>query len=608
MFPATLACPAPDGRADPAVAVTSLGAHPGEHPGEHHGEGPGEHHAEHPGRRVARQAGGLRDAVRLPVLDGRAGGRRSGSRSAWGPSAVVVLLGLLVTVAASGASVVIDRRNDHSLLEVQTRQAASVIGATVLQISQPLTSAAEIARVTGGNATAFEESLGARTGAQGVFVSGVLLEVRGEQARRVAAVGVAPLEDPAAPASGGLVRQALAASTFVVRGVGEGGVGRVAYAYATKGDPRYVVYAERAIPANRRVPVESDSAFADLHFATYIGREETAAALATTDQDPATLPLTGDTARATIPFGNTVITMVTTAGRPLGGSLGRLLPWIFLAGGLVLTAMTATWTSQMIRRRALAEQDAATIQTLYARLDGLYAEQRGIAETLQRALLPQANPPLPGLQTAVRYVAGARGVDVGGDWYGVVPLDEEHAAFVVGDVSGRGVSAATLMARLRFTIRAYLMEGHGPDAVLEMCASQIDIEEDGHFATVLVGVVDIPARRVTLANAGHPEPLLISGGRAVYAATAVGPPLGTWPARYATTTVTLEAGSTLLAFTDGLIERRDESLDAGLERLAGAAVTAAGRGGLEAAVDGVLELMLQQTSEDDIAVLALAWP
>ena len=65
-------------------------------------------------------------------------------------------------------------------------------------------------------------------------------------------------------------------------------------------------------------------------------------------------------------------------------------------------------------------------------------------------------------------------------------------AFVVGDVSGRGVSAAALMARLRFTLLAYLLEGHAPDVVLDMCAGQIDIAEDGHFATVLTGVVDLP--------------------------------------------------------------------------------------------------------------------
>ena len=499
----------------------------------------------------------------------------------------------------------LDRRNEQSLLQVQTRQAAAVIGATVLQISQPLTATAEIARITGGDAPAFQESLGAHTGPQALFVSGVLVEVDGATVRKVTSVGVPPLVDPADRTPGDLVGRAVTSSTFVVAGVGDSPANRVAYAYASAGTPRYVVYVERAIPPNRRVAVENDSAFSDLHFATYIGPDTSPAALATTDQDPADLPLTGDTARASIPFGDTVITLVASAGRPLGGTLGRQLPWIFLAAGLVLTALAATWTSQLIRRREMAEQDAATIQGLYARVDGLYAEQRGIAETLQRALLPRSGPPVPGLDTAFRYVAGARGVDVGGDWYSVAPVDDARVAFVVGDVSGRGVSAAALMARLRFTLLAYLLEGHAPDVVLDMCARQIDIAEDGHFATVLTGVADLPSGMVTVANAGHPAPLVVTGSQAVYAPTQVGPPLGTWPARYAATSFELARGAVLLAYTDGLIERRGESLDVGLARLADAAVRASDRPSLEATLDGVLELMVPEASEDDVALLAL---
>ncbi len=198
------------------------------------------------------------------------------------------------------------------------------------------------------------------------------------------------------------------------------------------------------------------------------------------------------------------------------------------------------------------------------------------------------------------------GVDVGGDWYSVVRIDDSQVAFVVGDVSGRGVSAAALMARLRFTIRAYLLEGHGPDVVLQMCANHIDIVEDDHFATVLVGLVDLPTRRVTLANAGHPEPLVVSEGKAVYASTEVGPPLGTSPARYPTTSFTMQRGSLLLAYTDGIVERRDEHLDVGLARLA-AAVTVLDTRNLDAGLDEVLRRMVPTASEDDIALLALGW-
>jgi serine phosphatase RsbU (regulator of sigma subunit)/type II secretory pathway pseudopilin PulG len=548
--------------------------------------------------------------VALP-LQGEAAPARAGDRprqrwKAAPAAAVVAVIGLAITLAATVSAVVLDRRNERSLLDVQTRQAAAVLGSTVLQISQPLMAAAEIAQVTQGNATAFRESIGGQTGPQGLFVSAVLVEVRGTAARPLASVGIPPLVDPVSQAGAASVRRALASPTFVVTGIGGSPVSRVGYAYATGGNTRYVIYAERGIPPNHRVPAESNPAFADLHFATYIGPDVTAANLATTDVDPASLPLTGETAREMVPFGDTVITLVATASHPLGGSLGRQLPWIFLVGGLLLTALVTTWTAQMIRRRETAEQDAATIQALYGRLDGLYAEQRTIAETLQRALLPRANPPIPGLATAFRYVAGADGVDVGGDWYSVVRIDDSQVAFVVGDVSGRGVSAAALMARLRFTIRAYLLEGHGPDVVLQMCADHIDIVEDDHFATVLVGLVDLPTRRVTLANAGHPEPLVVSEGKAVYASTEVGPPLGTSPARYRTTSFTMRPGSLLLAYTDGIVERRDEHLDVGLARLA-AAVTVLDTRNLDAGLDEILRRMVPGASEDDIALLALGW-
>ena len=201
----------------------------------------------------------------------------------------------------------------------------------------------------------------------------------------------------------------------------------------------------------------------------------------------------------------------------MGGALGEVLPWIFLVGGTVLTVAAAAAAAELVRRRRDAEQAADTIAGLYSRLDSLYGKQHTIAETLQRALLPRSNPNIPGLEIASRYIAGADGVDIGGDWYGCIALDDGHFSFVVGDVSGRGLSAATVMARLRFTIRAYLLEGHAPEVVLGMCSRQLDLEEDGHFSTVLVGVGDLTSGEVTLASAGHPAPLVLSSpGRSTW--------------------------------------------------------------------------------------------
>ncbi|MCU1692359.1 MAG: Two component signal transduction histidine kinase [Frankiales bacterium] len=181
---------------------------------------------------------------------------------------------------------------------------------------------------------------------------------------------------------------------------------------------------------------------------------------------------------------------MTTASQDLGGGLGGQLPWISLTGGAVLTIAAALVAAGLVRRHRAAELAATTIGGLYERLDGLYAEQRSIATALQHALLPTHDVDLPGLDVACRYVAGADGVDVGGDWYSLVKVDEDRFAFAVGDVSGRGIGAAAVMARLHFTMRAYLLEGHAPDVVLARCARQIDLSADGHFATVVVGLAD----------------------------------------------------------------------------------------------------------------------
>jgi hypothetical protein len=137
------------------------------------------------------------------------------------------------------------------------------------------------------------------------------------------------------------VASASRSPTFVVTSIGARAGQRIAYAVALPDAPTFAVYAERAIPANRRAPVESNPAFADLNYATYLGPTTRLSALATTDLPLADLPLTGGTARDVIPFGNTALTLVASPRGPLGGTLGGALPWIVLVGGAVLTIATA---------------------------------------------------------------------------------------------------------------------------------------------------------------------------------------------------------------------------------------------------------------------------
>jgi serine phosphatase RsbU (regulator of sigma subunit) len=513
------------------------------------------------------------------------------------------MIGAVITVSVSATAWSLDRRNEHRLLEVQTRQAGAVLAATILGIRDPLAAALEVQEATGGSATQFARSMAPITGPGRLFVSAVALDVTSGSLRVVGSAGV----PPALSSSGGmsnLAATALRSSTFVVTSIGSGGVERVGYAIADSTEGGFVVYAERAIPTNRQVPAESNPAFADLDFATYLG-PPTSANLATTDLPASQLPITGDTAVDVIPFGNTSITLVTVASGHLGGPLGWQIPLIFLAGGALLTAASAFAAYQLARRRRDAEGAATTITRLYGQLDLLYGEQRSLAQDLQRALLPASNPVIPGLEIATRYVAGARGVDVGGDWFSAIALDERRFAFVVGDVSGRGVDAAALMARLRFTIRAFLLEGHDPATVLSKTSRQLDVLSDGHFATTVVGIGDLQTKTISLANAGHLSPLIIAAPEPYYAGTHTGVPLGVTPGTYVTTAFDMPVGATLLAFTDGLVERRGESLDTGLDRLALAAAAPAAT--LDGFLTGLIETLTDGSSEDDIALLAFRW-
>ncbi len=527
--------------------------------------------------------------------------RRSGGSPAR-VALVVIVIGVLFTAVTAWVAWWSDERNERDLLEVQTRQAAAVIGAQILAIQEPLETALRVGQATDGDLAQFRTTMARATGPGLVFVHASLWDTSGEVPVRLEQIGVPAVMDPASARARDFIDHARSSETFVVTNP-DADFSRVAYAVGDAANPRWVIYAERAIPADRIAPVQRTAPFAELLFATYIGAQVSDSNLVTTNVPQADLPLRGESSEVQLPFGDTTLTFVASAKRHLGGALGGRLPWIFLLTGLVLTILTAFAAANLVRSRRRAEADRLTIAELYERLDVLYGEQRSIAQTLQRALLPAFNPEIPGLDIASRYVAGAEGVDIGGDWYSIIRRGEHEVCFVVGDVSGRGIDAAAVMARLRFTIRAYLAEGHSPGTVLGMCSRQFDIAEDGHIATVVVGVLDLDTCGLVLASAGHFAPLVVDeAGKAFYAEIDPGPPLGVLVTEYAETTPSMAVGSTLVAFTDGLVERRGESLDVGLERLAEAA--SSGTPTVEALLDVLVAELMHDGSEDDTALLA----
>lgn len=197
-----------------------------------------------------------------------------------------------------------------------------------------------------------------------------------------------------------------------------------------------------------------------------------------------------------------------------------------------------------------------------------YERERAIAVTLQRSMLPRRPPDVAGLTVAWRYLPGSTGALVGGDWYDVLHLDGGRAALVIGDVMGHGLHAAATMGQIRAAARAYAGEQFAPAVVLGQLDAAMSRLDQGSITTVAMGVLDPADGSLTVASAGHLPPLIMPPrGEPWYPPVEPGPPLSTGVARYPESQLVLEPGSTLLLYTDGLVEDRARPIDEGLELL-----------------------------------------
>jgi serine phosphatase RsbU (regulator of sigma subunit)/anti-sigma regulatory factor (Ser/Thr protein kinase) len=209
----------------------------------------------------------------------------------------------------------------------------------------------------------------------------------------------------------------------------------------------------------------------------------------------------------------------------------------------------------------------ATIDALKRAAHGVEIE-REVAETLQRSLLPRL-PSIPGLRLAARYRPGAAETRIGGDWYDAIPLRGGKVGIAIGDVVGRGVEAAARMAHLQSALRAYALEALRPELVLERMNSFVFEGEKGGMVTLLYAIIDPEASTLQVATAGHPPPLVLRPeGGPTFAEAPAGSPLGVnrFPS-YAESIATLDPFSTVLLYTDGLVEGPELPLGEGLDGL-----------------------------------------
>jgi PAS domain S-box-containing protein len=235
----------------------------------------------------------------------------------------------------------------------------------------------------------------------------------------------------------------------------------------------------------------------------------------------------------------------------------------------------------------------------------LHDEERRIALSLQRALLPERLLLHPAIEVAARYAAAGDALEVGGDWYETLPLPDGRIGIAVGDVVGHGLEAAATMGRLRTALAALAPHAPAPGLLLSRLQQFADGPNGTDFATVGFAALDPRTGAVEYAYAGHPPMLVLPpGGPASWLEGGRSMPLcrpGSGRDR-AQAAATLTPGSVLLLYTDGLVERRQESMDVGLERLREAAEDCRDAP-VDEMCDRIVEAMIRATGNSDDAVL-----
>jgi serine phosphatase RsbU (regulator of sigma subunit) len=241
---------------------------------------------------------------------------------------------------------------------------------------------------------------------------------------------------------------------------------------------------------------------------------------------------------------------------------------------------------------------------LEAGLEAELAQERHVALELQRAILPLHDEPfdLPGLRTVVQYLPASRAGRVGGDWYITAEMPDGTVLIAIGDVAGHGLAAAAGMARLRGALAGLAITRSAPERLVGWLNELVRHVAIEHTASVIAGYFDPASRLFTWAQAGHPPPVLVRGAWARALDQPAGILLGAGEAPYEAAIQPLARGDVLLLYTDGLIERRDRSVEDGL-----ATLTQAVRGiaDPELAIAAALRELGSTDPEDDTCLVGL---
>jgi serine phosphatase RsbU (regulator of sigma subunit) len=510
---------------------------------------------------------------------------------------LVVLLGVTAVVSLTVRSAV--RHQEDRLLKGRANEVALVLKQAVDSLSGQIETVGRVMQATNNSPAAFRRASAALVnGSKG---RDTLLLLRQTPAGYQVELGNGPAYAPGQTLGGSVAatldRAGVGGKLLPTPVMGAGENRAVGFALGPPIAPDgTVLYLQIVLGPLSPPPAASTAPFHELETALYDGpTADPTQALAASRTD---LPLRGEVRTVTVLAGSTPWALQVSAVHPLVGSTTANAAWLTLGGGLLLAILVATVVEIETQRRRSAL--------------ALYSSEHQIAETLQRSLLP-ALPDIEGLEIAARYLPGSAAQEVGGDWYDLFELEGGHIGIAVGDVLGHDIEAAVLMSRVQTALRAHAIAGEQPAEVLDRLDNLVTALNTDRLVTVFYGVLgpveDDGERQLVFANAGHPPPLLhVTGGGVVELDDAgsmlLGAPRFNHDARDQQS-VPIRPGSTLLLYTDGLVEIPGESLTDLIADLKLATASSARRQTTEEMCDQLLATMRPEALRDDVAMLVV---
>ena len=508
-------------------------------------------------------------------------------------AALVALLLLSVVVALVARAVESDQAN--RLLVQRASEVNLVLGSSISSLESTLTGLGNVAR-EGSNALFLKEASGDVAATPKTLTFALLRPDNGSYVVTVeAGHGLSVGEIVPRPVAAVLAAAQKRGELVATPVLGTGATRVLGFALGGASVPPGMVLYRQSELGPVKAPREAGTApFEELNVVLYdASRSVPGQVVVTTSKD---LPLGGRVQYLTFPVGASHWLLAVSSAQPLVGTVAAWAPWIALLAGIAASALIAATLEQVVRRR-----DAAV---------ALYYSEHRVAETLQYRLLPTLAA-VAGLDIASRYVAASDSQQVGGDWFDVFDLGDGRTAVVIGDVMGHDIEAAAAMAQIRAALRAYALENDEPALVLERLAHLVDAFDVTGLVTVIYGLLGPPnsdgARAFSWANAGHLAPLVrLPDGQVSELGDGRSGVIGA-PATEPRTEghAVLARGSSLVLYTDGLVERPGTSLTDSIGELRSSLQQVLPGKSADELCEAVLVGRALEQSRDDIAIVVI---